>query len=260
MIPDRLKKIIFRKLYNDLSHVEIIPFNNSIWFVDRDEKYWYFELQKDGTLWWRYQFFSEFFILFSLVRDEFQSILAEWVEEVLNSRVYITKVWRGIDSNGMEVVLNSRVDTTFTGDAFFGHQVEEVLNSRVIKTAMTKGVSDGEVEEVLNSRVDKTDFYEHQPTRKVEEVLNSRVIKTYKLDVDSFTRVEEVLNSRVNTTPCVSGELQEKVDEVLNSRVLRTQVALYSTSVMAEDVLNSKGGELFDETIVDTVLSSLRSV
>jgi hypothetical protein len=165
MVPDRLKKIIFRKLYNDLSHVEIIPFNNSIWFVDRDEKYWYFELQKDGTLWWRYQFFSDFFILFSLVRDEFQSILAEWVEEVLNSRVYITKVWRGIDSNGME--------------------------------------------------------------------------------------------------------------EVLNSRVLRTQVALHSTSVMAEGVLNcgdssstigkglnhkvsqAKEGELFDESIVDTVLSSL---
>ena len=165
MIPDRLKKIIFRKLYNDLSHVEIIPFNNSIWFVDRDEKYWYFELQKDGTLWWRYQFFSEFFILFSLVRDEFQSILAEWVEEVLNSRV----------------------------------------------------------------------------------------IKTYKLDVDSFTRV----------------------DEVLNSRVLRTQVALHSTSVMAEGVLNcgdsaptigerlnhkvsqAKEGELKDESIVDTVLSSI---
>ena len=172
MIPDRLKKIIFRKLYNDLSHVEIIPFNNSIWFVDRDEKYWYFELQKDGTLWWRYQFFSEFFVMFSLVRDEFQSILAEWVEEVLNSRV----------------------------------------------------------------------------------------IKTYKLDIDSFTRVEEVLNSKVNTTPCVSGSLQEKVDEVLNSRVLRTQVALHSTSVMAEGVLNSKGGELFDETIVNTVLSSLQSV
>jgi len=168
MIPDRLKKIIFRKLYNDLSHVEIIPFNNSIWFVDRDEKYWYFELQKDGTLWWRYQFFSDFFILFSLVRDEFQSILTQWVEEVLNSKV--------------------------------------------------------------------------------------------------------------NTTPCVSGSLQEKVDEVLNSRVLRTQVALHSTSVMAEGVLNcgdsaptigerlnhkvsqAKEGELFDESIVDTVLSSLRSV
>jgi hypothetical protein len=211
MIPDRLKKIIFRKLYDDLSHVEIIPFNNSIWFVDRDEKYWYFELQKDGTLWWRYQFFSDFFILFSLKRDDYQSILAQWVEEVLNSRVYITKVWRGIDNHG------------------------------------------------------------------VEEVLNSRVIKTYKLDIDSFTRVEDVLNSRVNGTIDTNLFRTECVEDVLNSRVLRTQVALHSTSVMAGGVLNcgdsaptigerlnhkvsqAKEGELFDESIVDTVLSSLRS-
>jgi hypothetical protein len=194
MISDRLKQIIFHKLYDDLSHVEIIPFNNSIWFVDREEKYWYFELQKDGTLWWRYQFFSDFFILFSLVRDEFQSILAEWVEEVLNSRVYITKVWRGIDSNGMEVVLNSRVDTTLHGAGKEFPMVEEVLNSRVIKTS-------------------EHYFKEYE---KVEDVLNSRVIKTYKLDIDSFTRVEEVLNSKVNTTHFGASVCVDQVEEVLN--------------------------------------------
>ena len=255
MIPDRLKKIIFRKLYNDLSHVEIIPFNNSIWFVDRDEKYWYFELQKDGTLWWRYQFFSEFFILFSLERDDYQSILAEWVEEVLNSRV----------------------DTTFTGDAFFGHQVEEVLNSRVIKTSEHYFKESETVEDILNSKVNTTVAMNFRQEPTVEEVLNSRVDTTFSEFDYWYGRVEEVLNSKVNTTPCVSGELQEKVDEVLNSRVLRTQVALHSTSVMAEGVLNcgdsahtigeglnhkvsqAKEGELKDETIVDTVLSSLRS-
>jgi len=235
MIPDRLKKIIFRKLYDDLSHVEIIPFNNSIWFVDRDEKYWYFELQKDGTVWWRYQFFTEFFILFSLVRDEFQSILAQWVEEVLNSRV----------------------DTTGSSSLPDDLQVEELLNSRVIKTSEHYFKESETVEDILNSKVNTTVAMNFRQEPTVEEVLNSRVIKTYKLDIDSFTRVEEVLNSKVNTTPCVSGSLQEKVDEVLNSRVLRTQVALHSTSVMAEGVLNSKGGELFDESIVDTVLSSV---
>ena len=172
MIPDRLKKIIFRKLYNDLSHVEIIPFNNSIWFVDRDEKYWYFELQKDGTLWWRYQFFSDFFIMFSLVRDGFQSILAEWVEEVLNSRVYITKVWRGIDSNGMEVVLNSRVHTTgHTLSEGFG-RVEEVLNSRVIKTSEHYFKESETVEDVLNSRVLRTQVALHSTSVMAEGVLN----------------------------------------------------------------------------------------
>ena len=105
MVPDKLKKIIFRKLYDDLSHVEIISFRNSVWFIDREEKYWYFELQSDGTLWWRYQFFSDFFILFSLERDDYQSILAQWVEEVLNSRVNKTDFYEHQPTRKVEEVL-----------------------------------------------------------------------------------------------------------------------------------------------------------
>jgi hypothetical protein len=237
MIPDRLKKIIFRKLYDDLSHVEIIPFKNSIWFVDRDEKYWYFELQKDGTLWWRYQFFSEFFILFSLVRDEFQSILAQWVEEVLNSRVDKT-----IQLRNQEPLL-----------------VEEVLNSRVIKTSEHYFKESEIVEDVLNSKFDATSFSDSLAPRGMEEALNSRVNKTFGFNDYPIQGVEDVLKSRVDTTFNCRQIVDSSVKYVLNSRVLRTQVALYSTIVMAEGVLNSKGGELFDETIVDTVLSSLRS-
>jgi len=56
MISDKLKKIIFDKLYKDLFKVEIIPYNDNLWFIDREYKYWYFELKKDGTLWWKYDF------------------------------------------------------------------------------------------------------------------------------------------------------------------------------------------------------------
>ena len=43
MMEPKLKKIIFDKLYNDLKNVEIIPYQNSIWFIDRENKFWYFE-------------------------------------------------------------------------------------------------------------------------------------------------------------------------------------------------------------------------
>ena len=56
-IDDRLKRIIFKKLSNDLSHVEIIPYKEDIWFIDRNNKYWYLQLEKDGHLWWRWDFF-----------------------------------------------------------------------------------------------------------------------------------------------------------------------------------------------------------
>ena len=67
----RLKKIIFNKLYEDLKHVEIINYKESVWFIDREKKYWYLECEKDGILWWKYDFFTNFFRLFSMERSEF---------------------------------------------------------------------------------------------------------------------------------------------------------------------------------------------
>jgi hypothetical protein len=86
-IDDRLKKFIFKKLAKDLSHVEVIPYKGSIWFIDRDRKYWYLELENDGTLWYREEFFDRFFQAFSLEHDDYEPIIAEWVEEVLNHKV-----------------------------------------------------------------------------------------------------------------------------------------------------------------------------
>jgi hypothetical protein len=84
----RLKKRIFDKLYEDLKHAEIIDCGSSIWVVDRDKEYWYLEYQQErGLLWWRYQFFDNFFLLFSMEQDEYERVIADWVEEVLNCKV-----------------------------------------------------------------------------------------------------------------------------------------------------------------------------
>ncbi len=107
-IDDRLKKFIFKKLAKDLSHVEIIPYEDSIWFIDRDKKCWYLELENRGHLWWRWDFFEQFFQAFSLDRIDYKLIIAEWVEEVLNRKVLTT------------------------GRLHIGHeyQVEQILNSK----------------------------------------------------------------------------------------------------------------------------------
>ena len=87
MVSERLKQIIFKQLYKELSNVEIIPYRDSIYFIDRDKKYWYFEYEKSGELWWRYDFFTSFFLLFSLEPNDYQKIMGDWVEEVLNCKV-----------------------------------------------------------------------------------------------------------------------------------------------------------------------------
>jgi hypothetical protein len=86
----RIKKRIFDKLYNDLKGAEIIDCGDSIWVVDRDKEYCYLKYEKSGNLWWRYQFFDNFFLLFSMERSQYEQVISEWVEEVLNCKVGTT--------------------------------------------------------------------------------------------------------------------------------------------------------------------------
>jgi len=107
-INDRFKRIIFKKLVKDLSHVEVIPYKGSIWFIDRDKKYWYFELKNNGSLWWRYNFFDRFFQAFSLEQSDYEPLIAEWVEEVLKRKVNMTSQNFSYSSALVELILNSK--------------------------------------------------------------------------------------------------------------------------------------------------------
>ena len=169
----RLKKIIFNKLYEDLKHAEIIPYKESIWFIDREKKYWYLEYEKNVTLWWRYDFFTNFFLLFSLEQSEYERVIADWVEEVLNFKV----------------------DTTSLGYFPLGRGVEEVLNFKVDTTLDLQLQRKDWVEEVLNFKVGTTNKYFNQQTIEVEEVLSSRVKTTFGVTYTIETKVKEVLNS-----------------------------------------------------------------
>ena len=128
MISDRLKKFIFDKLYKELSHLEIIPYDNSLFFIDRKEKYWYLELENNGTLYWRFGFFSEFFQPFSMESPVYVKIISDWVEEVLNHKVSTTIVKNISFPFKVEEVLNHKVSITYQTELDKCNQVERVLN------------------------------------------------------------------------------------------------------------------------------------
>lgn len=130
MVSDRLKNLIFKRLYKELSKVEIIPYMGSIYFIDRDNKYWYFEYEKDGKLWYRYDFFISFFVLFSLEWYEYDKVMGEWVEEVLNCRVTTISSLFNLYSNPVEEVINCKVTTISAAREYVGKKVEEVLGHK----------------------------------------------------------------------------------------------------------------------------------
>ena len=84
---ERLKKIIYNKLFDDLKDAEIIPYEDYIWFIDREKKYWYLRYSKSGLLVWRWDFFNRFFQLFSMQQKDYQYVISSWVEDVLNYKV-----------------------------------------------------------------------------------------------------------------------------------------------------------------------------
>ena len=128
MISEKLKQVIFKELYYQLGKVEIIPYGDSIYFINRENKYWYLEFEKCGRLWWRYDFFNDFFKIFSLEVQDYTKIISEWVEEVLNCKVSITKSNIFYSDVVMEEVLNYKVSTTKDFNYYTSDSVEEILS------------------------------------------------------------------------------------------------------------------------------------
>jgi len=103
-----IKKRIFDRLYEVLKDAEIIDCGDSIWFVDREKEYWYLEYEKSWVLYLRDDFFENFFLLFSMGLDEYERVIAEWVEEVLNCKVYATDGYNYDRISAVESVLNCK--------------------------------------------------------------------------------------------------------------------------------------------------------
>jgi len=183
MVGEKLKNIIYKQLNKDLGHAEIIPFNESIFFIDRGNKYWYFELTETGLLWWRYEYFTSFFSIFSLEKEEFEKILACWVEEIMNCMVNLVlhKSWNPADT--VEEVLNCKVSTTSSSSSDSVRWVEEVLNCKVSETAHHSVILKNSVQEVLNYNISSTKGHGHDFVQEimVEEALNYKVSNTDKV-------------------------------------------------------------------------------
>ena len=157
MITDRLKRIIFDKLNTDLSHLEMISHNNSIWFIDRENLYWVLEFQKSGRLYWRWGFFSSFFKLFSLTKEEYESIISEWVESILNNRVTNTYIGYQKEKES-ESILNNSVTSIVWNHLSNKSWIDGVLKSGVIIPHQRINSNCSGVNEVLCNGITSTHY------------------------------------------------------------------------------------------------------
>jgi hypothetical protein len=211
----RLKQIIKNKLSEDLSSVSIIEYNGSIWFIDAKSKYWYLELyKKTKTLWWRLDFFEDFFTLFGMEQREFVPIIIEWVEEVLNGEVVSTTNTSCLSGEAVEEVLNGEITSTKIGDYSTTFEMKEVLDGKILSTVGNLPPSQVMVENVLKGEVISTYRQKRRQETQVEEILNT---KAFSHDFVQEAIVQELFKNMIETTTPDSNSDYSRVEDALNS-------------------------------------------
>ena len=173
MITEKFKQTIFDKLSEDLSHTELFLHKESIWFIDRKNKYWYLSFKSSGQLYWRWHFFVEFFELFSLERPEYEPLIKEWVEGVLKGGVTTTQSNKYLLGQQVEGVLKGGVTTTEPDVNTLPSVVEGVLKGGVTTTSSVEPSDINRLEGVLIGGIKTTISNHLRGAKCMEEILNN---------------------------------------------------------------------------------------
>ena len=268
----KVKKVIVDYLIKDLMPVEIIYYKDSIWFIDRENRYWYFEYHKvDKHLWWRWSHFQSALKIFSLNGEENQGIFGELVNMILNKKQnletkYPDKVFKTVGSilnfkEDVKEVLNNQVKTTNFFDFTKIYEVEEVLNCEVKKTLSGGAKKSMEAHKVLDQEVKTASAQKLIKEGMVEEVLNCEVKTTNRVRQRRYEIVDKILNHEVETTCFEVLSLNATVEEVLNHDVETIGEAYINDDYVTEEILNNTintygpGEMVEEEEVINNVLN-----
>ena len=258
MISNRIKNLIFEFLLKDLTKVEIIYYRDSIWFIDRENRYWYFEYHKvDKHLWWRWSHFTTALTMFSMEAEKEQYLLGELVNMILTKKQkletkYPNKIFKTVGSvlnfeDKVEEVLNCEIDTTQIGIEFPFYRVDDALNCEVETTRHSRTPARRRVDEVLNCEVETTQVHLHEHRIQVDEVLNNEVKTTTRSREYSTTSVDKVLN--FDSVLISHGELIEE-DKMMEDIL----------SVEINSIGKLKGENPFQDIVVSHILDESEKV
>ena len=261
--PESFKKGFIKEIEKELNQCEIIynPNTKGIWFVNREQKYWYLEYKVESNyLWWRYDFFKFFTTLFNMESEVFNKVISEWVENKLNGKVALTRKTELMKHSMVDDTLNCKVDSTYRGGYFHASLVDDTLNCKVDSTSYNNTKFSGRVEETLNCKVKSTVLRTEPSIFRVEETLNCKVETTNSLAYSTPTLVEDILNCKVESTKGITGTIVALVEDTLKQyKVDGTMGKLFNDEKMMEDTLNIKvtklrGTDYEDNEAVDETL------
>ena len=266
------KDIIFT-LIDDFSEgfdIYINQESKSVWGIFTDEKRWVFELTKEKTLWYNYDFFSGIFKYLSLDVAENQSYITKWVEYTLQNGVKYTQRHGLISERLVEDTLQNGVKytnldfrTTFVGVedtlqngvkhnqgpcAQSVFSVEDTIQNGVKHTTYGRMMVLFDVEDTLKNGVKETEQHKGTRPSTVEHTIQNGIKHTEYGDwLDYDERINDIIeNTRphfrhaynpMTFEPVIKEEKRiSDVDEVLKTGVKKTRAM--DEWVNTENILN----------------------
>jgi len=85
--------------YTDTPEKPFIYSEGSVWLINPETKEWFLEIKKTGDMNYFYDKFDNFHIYLNMKRSEFEMVLKNWVEDILEKKIYsTTETWMSYQS------------------------------------------------------------------------------------------------------------------------------------------------------------------
>ena len=128
-----MEKIINKLINNAIEGVDTYFHNGSMWLIFTDRKEWVIELDKNGKLWYYYDFFKNLFNYASLDVIENQHYITMWVEDAIQNGVKSTLTRVVMPAVEVEDAIQNGVKNTFP---------IWYVNSLIVEDTIQNGVKD----------------------------------------------------------------------------------------------------------------------
>ena len=120
----KFRKIIFDRIFDELSDKIYYPYEKNIWIVDFNSRNWFLQYSSEGYLYYNRDFFNYFFKIFSINQEGYQKLLKFWFETKTGYRVnHISRKYLDIEYYIDGIRKNDLNEWSLSNRFGYGHNV-----------------------------------------------------------------------------------------------------------------------------------------
>ena len=255
-MDEKTKKVLFYLLNSRSKGVDTYHNNGSMWLIFTDEKKWVLELTKEGTLWYNYYFFQNFFKLMSLDVVENQHYITKWVEDTIQNGVRNTDSWVGKPFVSVEYTIQNGVKET-TPSGYLGsiemkgkivHQFESPKQNNEVEDTIQNGLRkiEGEphdyphtVANIIKNGVKHTEYGDWEDgDERFDDIIKNGVKETKQEEHHRLREVVQTVKNGIKETRLEQNITEGEIDDIIQNGIKETWGYEKQPQIRIDDVIN----------------------